>query len=223
MGRLACVLIGALFGVLVAAVASAQAPAAPAALVLEASGGITPAVRPYTEIVGETTLTLSRGARVAFLHYQTCRTVAVSGGSLTVTTAAYSIAGGTKESDVRSPCPRKVSVRGGGELGGAVFRSMPGRAGVTLQPEASFVLVGPRAGEFSTARITRDDSRIVEGPIQDKVFRWPAGAAPLAPSTAYELVLIPTSTADRSVTVRFSTPATAAPAGQEPLVVIGVD
>ena len=220
MKRLARVLIAVLPGVLFAGIASAQAPAA---LVLEASGSIAPAVRPYTEIVADTTLALSGGARLMFLHYQTCRTVAVTGGSLTVTVGSYSIAGGTKSSDVLAPCPRKVSVRGGGELGGAVFRSLPGSRGLVIQTEAAFVLVGPQASEFASARIMRDDAPIAQGPIRDKVFRWPAGAAPLAPSTGYELVLVPASATDRSVTVRFTTPSTAAPAGQEPLVVIGVD
>ena len=85
------------------------------------------------------------------------------------------------------------------------------------------MLVGPRAGDFVTARITRDDATLGEGPIRDRVFRWPTGATPLAPSGAFELTLVPKAAGERVVTTRFATPAVAAPAGQEPLIVINVD
>lgn len=187
---------------------------------LETSGTVAPAVKPYTEIQGGTTLTLSGQAKVVFAHYQTCKTVTVVGGAVTVTAASYATRDG-KQSDVVMPCPRKVSVSGSGELGGVVYRSVANR-GLTLQSEAAFVLVGQRASDFVTARITRDDAPVAEGPIRDQVFRWPAGTTPLAPNTAFELTLVPAA-GERVVTTRFSTPATAAPAGQAPLVVISVD
>lgn len=199
--------------------ASAQAPAG---LVLETSGTIAPAAKPYTEIAGGTTLTLSGGARLVFAHYQTCKTVTVVGGTVTVTAASYVTRDG-KQSDSVMPCPKKVNVRGGGELGGVVYRSVAANRGLTLQTQAAFVLVGQRAADFLTARITRDDAPVAEGPIRDRVFRWPADATPLAPATTFELTLVPTRAGDRVVTMRFATPAIAAPAGQEPLVVISVD
>ena len=199
--------------------ASAQSQAA---LVLETSGTITPAVKPYTEIPGGTTLALSSGARLVFSHYHTCRTVTVVGGTVTVTVASYGTRDG-KQSETTMPCPKKVNVRGGGELGGVVYRSVSTSRALTLQPEAAFVLVGPRAAEYVTARITRDDAPVAEGPIHDRVFRWPKGVAPLAPDTAFELTLVPARAGDRAVTTRFSTPAVASPVGQEPLVVITVD
>jgi hypothetical protein len=194
---------------------------APVGLLLETSGTITPAVKPYTELPSGTTLTLSGGARVVFAHYQTCKTVTVVGGTVTVTAASFATRDG-KQTDVLMPCPKKVNVRGGGELGGVVYRS-PTRAGLTLQTEPAFVLAGQRASDFVTARITRDDATVAEGPIRDRVFRWPAGTTPLAPSTAFELTLVPKGAGERVVTTRFATPAIAAPAGQEPLVVISVD
>ena len=198
--------------------ASAQTQAG---LVLETSGAITPAVKPYTEIAGGTTLTMAGGARLVFSHYQTCKTVTVVGGTVTVTAASYATRDG-KQTDAAMPCPKKVNVRGG-ELGGVVYRSVSTSRALTLQTQAAFVLVGPRAGEYVTARITRDDAPVAEGPIRDRVFRWPDGITPLTADTAFELTLVPTRAGDRAVTTRFSTPAIAAPAGQEPLVVITVD
>src|SRR2546423_3275497 len=83
--------------------ASAQAPAG---LVLEATGTISPAVRPYTEITGGTTLALSGGAKLVFVHYQSCKTVTVVGGAVTIQPASYAAKDG-KQSDVSTPCPRK--------------------------------------------------------------------------------------------------------------------
>jgi hypothetical protein len=218
MKRLALVAV-VLAGLAWVGTASAQGPAG---LVLETSGTVTPAAKPFTEIAGGTTLTLSGGARLVFAHYHTCKTVTVVGGSVTVTAASYVTRDG-KQSDAAMPCPKKVNVRGVGELGGVVYRSISANRGLTLQTEAAFVLVGQRAADFPTARITRDDAQVAEGPIRDRVFRWPAGATPLAPDTAFELTLVPARAGDRAVTTRFSTPAIAAPAGQEPLVVISVD
>lgn len=202
-----------------ARVASAQASAG---LVLEMSGSINPPVRSYTEIPGGTALTLADGARLVFVHYQTCKTVTVVGGTVTITPGMYITKGG-KQSEERTPCPKKVSVRGGGELGGVVYRSVSASRGLTLQAEAAFVVSGPRASEFTVARITRDNAVVAEGPIRDQVFRWPAGTTPLSPDTAFELTLVPARAEDRPVTIRFATPAVAAPANQAPLVVIGVD
>jgi hypothetical protein len=217
MGRAALVAVGMLA---TASTASAQASAG---LVLEASGSINPPVRAYTEIPGGTALNLADGARLVFAHYQTCKTVTVvGGGTVTVTAGSYITKGG-KQSDERTPCPKKVSVRGGGELGGVVYRSVSANRGLTLQSEAAFVVSGHRAADFAVARITRDGAVVAEGPIRDQVFRWPAGTTPLSPDTAFELTLVPARAEERPVTIRFATPAVAAPANQAPLVVIGVD
>ena len=203
-------------------IVSAWSAEAPVGLVLETSGSITPAVRSFTEIPGGTALALAESARLVFVHYQTCRTITVVGGTVTITSGSYITKGG-KQSEERTPCPKKVSVRGGGELGGVVYRSVTASRGLTLPAEAAFVLSGHRAADFVTARITRDGGVVAEGPIRDQVFRWPAGTTPLSPDTAFELTLVPTRAEERPVTIRFATPAVPAPPSQAPLVVIGVD
>src|SRR5207237_4398783 len=135
-----------------------------AGLVLNTSGTSTAAAKPLTEIAGGTTLTLSGGARLVFAHYQTCKTVTVVGGTVTVTAGSYITRGG-KQSDAAMPCPKKVNVRGGGELGGVVYRSISANRGLTLQTEAAFVLVGQRAADFLTARLTRADAQAAQGQL----------------------------------------------------------
>ena len=51
------------------------------ALVLEKTGATVPEVQPYNEIAVGTTVSLQPGARLVFLHYQTCRTVTAVGGT----------------------------------------------------------------------------------------------------------------------------------------------
>jgi hypothetical protein len=206
---------------IVATVRAAPAEA-PAGLILEVSGTVSPSVRPYTEIPSGTALSLSRGAHLVFVHYQTCKTVTVTGGTVTISAASYATRDG-QQTDMPTPCPKKVNVRGGGELGGVVYRSVSANRGITLPVEAAFVLSGPRASSFASARVSRDRALVAEGAIRDQVFRWPAGTAPLPPDTTFELTLVPIRAEDRPVTIRFATPAVAAPPGQAPLVVIGVD
>ena len=106
---------------------------------------------------------------------------------------------------------------------------------VMLQRDPDVLVFGEDVGFFGGVfRVTEGlqqrygdarvfDAPIAEGPIRDRVFRWPDGATPLTADTAFELTLLPARAGDRAVTTRFSTPAIAAPAGQEPLVVITVD
>ena len=61
------------------------------ALVLEKSGATTPEVQPYSEIAVGATVSLSSGAKLVFLHYQTCRTVTVVGGKVAFASYTYTI------------------------------------------------------------------------------------------------------------------------------------
>ena len=149
-------------GVALATTGTASAQGS-AGLVLETSGSINPPIRSYTEIPGGTALSVSDSAKLVFVHYQTCKTVTVVGGTVTITPGSYITKGG-KQSDERTPCPRKVSVRGGGELGGVVYRSVSANRGLTLQTEAAFVVSGPRASDFAVARISREGAVTVTVP-----------------------------------------------------------
>ena len=184
------------------------------ALVLDVSGASIPGVRPYDEILEDAKISLPGGARLVFLHYHTCRTVTVVGGRIRFGAETYSIIGGTKESDARTPCPRTVTVKPGGEMAGALIRSLGG-AGLSMSSRPTFVVAGPRAADFASVRVSRGDTKVLEAPLEDRHFRWPSTAEPLAVGPEYELAFIPT-TAD-AVPVRLKlmiTPTAVEPAGE---------
>jgi hypothetical protein len=175
--------LGTALAVLVAA-APAQFRQA-AGVVLEVSGPSTPALAPFTEIADQTTIRLGPESRFVFVHYHTCRTVTLVGGQLTAGVEEYRVSGGTR-SEKETPCPRAIKLLAGGETAGVLFRS---RAAVRLPVEPAFVVVGPRAGDVASVRITRGSETVVEAPLEDRRFRWPTGVPALRASMQYELVL----------------------------------
>jgi hypothetical protein len=211
----------ALLALLVALPPAAGQPARPgAALVLETGGTPAPAFRPYTEIPAGTTISLAGGARVVFVHYRTCRTVTVVGGTVTVTAEAYAPAGGAAATETPAPCPRPVTLTRGGEVvvGGFLTRSI-GPA-LTLAPRPSFVLAGPRSGDFTAVRVSQEGREVLTVPLTGAGLHWPAGAPALTVSTVYDLVLLPASP-EAPLTLRFRV---AAPeAVGEALTVISVE
>lgn len=191
------------------------------ALVLEKSGAMTPEVQPYSEIAVGTTLSLQSGARLVFLHYQTCRTVTVVGSKVAFASYTYTITGGSKPQEVRTPCPPTVRLRGQGEVAGTLMRSI--LPGVRLSTSPAFVLVGDRADDFAAVRVSRAGTRILEAPLAGRGFRWPTGAAPLGANADYELVLVPKTEGRPRVTVKFRAEGEAPPAAGGQFTLISVD
>ena len=205
-----------------ASLVHAQAPA-PLALVLETRGTTRPAVQAYTELSGASPVSLSPGARLVFLHYGTCRAVAVVGGTLTLTAQGYSLAGGKTESETPRPCPRTVRVRDGvvGGVGGVVLRGP--RPPLTLPPQPALVLTGPRADDFGTARITRGGQTLVEGSLEGRQFHWPAATPALAVGGGHQLMLVPRAPGGSTVTIPFTVGDPPADPAQDAPILIAVE
>src|SRR5436190_6705102 len=91
------------------------------ALVLEKTGTTVPEVQPYSEIAIGTTVSLQPGARLVFLHYQTCRTVTAVGSTVAFGGLTYTITGGSTPQEVKTPCPPRTG-RVDGESAGVVLR-----------------------------------------------------------------------------------------------------
>jgi len=195
-------------------------PATRAALVLEVSGSTTPLLKPYREIVSGTTVALAPSSRVVFLHYETCRTFTVSGGTVGFSAGAPpAIQGAVSQSDVRVQCPRKVA--GSGSSAATIFRSAaPTR--VTLAAAPSFVLVGRRADEFVRVRILRGGEEILARPLDGPRFEWPEGAAPLAPGD-YQLSFVSAREGIEPVVVQFRANAIPPSSGDAEMTLITVD
>jgi hypothetical protein len=214
MTRLAtAVLLAALVALLGGGV-GAQAPPPVSALVLEATGTSRPAVQPYSEVRAGTTFELGSGAKLVLFHYHTCRTLGLTGGKVTVNADGFAPSGGSTTLDERRPCPRRVNV--GGEAGGAVLRGAG--QGPTMSTRPTFVLLGPRAEDFATVRVTREKALVLEAPLATRRFEWPAGTAALAAGALYELTLVPRASGSEA-TFAFTATAAGDPAGELPVLV----
>ncbi len=188
-------------------VASADAQPKPAvALVLDVAGGKIAGVEPFREIAADTTVAVPAGVRLVFQHYGTCRKVTLVGGTAVFRTDGVDISG-TQPSDVRAACPRKITLKGDGASAGVVMRSLgPPRVAVAARPE--FVIVGPRAAEFSTLRVRKGDQVLVEHRLAaGRPLPWPASVPPLAASANYEIELVPAGAGGSSIVVGIRTEA----------------
>ena len=183
-----------------------------AALVLEASGESVPVMQPFSEIPANTMVSLAPGAKLVFLHYRTCRTVAITGGMISFSAEGYFQRGGTKQFDVQRPCPRTIRLKASAEMTGGVIRSdqqgapplQPIQPVVVLSTQPAFVLVGPRASDFASVRVSHAGQVVLEAPLEGRRFRWPTGAAPLVAEAEYELTLIPKTTGAAAPTLKFA-------------------
>lgn len=184
----------------VPSVAEAQTASA---LVLEKSGATVPDVQPYTEVAVGTTVSLGSSTKLVFLHYLSCRTVTVVGGHVAFGAYTYTATGGGRPQELRTPCPPMVRLRGQGEVAGVLMRSISPNVRLSVTP--SFVLVGERADDFATVRVSRGEATLLEASLAGRGFRWPSGTAPLAVNTDYDLLLVPKAKDQTRVTVRFRT------------------
>jgi hypothetical protein len=206
------------------------------ALVLKKTGTTVPDVQPYSEIPVGTTVLLQPGARLVFHHYQTCRTVTTVGGTVTFGGLTYTITGGSAPQEVKASCPRTGRV--GGENAGTVMRFSGGQAGqdpfgAARAPDLSFIsrlslsptftLVGARADDFASIRVSQGGTTLLEAPLSGRGFRWPARTAPLVANTDYELILIPRAGDKTHVTVKFRAEGGSSPAAGDHLTLIRVD
>lgn len=216
----------ALWAALLASMLNANGASAEggAALVLEQSGTTVPALAPYSEIVPGTAIKLSGGARLVFLHYQTCTTVTVVGGEIAVGQASYSAANGSTPVAVRTTCPVKVRLRERAAPGvaGITMRSISPPSGLSTRPR--FVVVGQGAEAITRVRVVREGGGIVlEGSLTGREFRWPADAASLDPGSEYEIILLSQSSDNRQATVKFMPAEVSAATPAAPLTAIRVE
>lgn len=200
---------------------AAQTPPKPGvALVLEVSGGRIPGIEPYREITAGTTVTVPGGVRFVFQHYESCRRFVLVGGAATFRADGVDLSGG-RPSDTRVACPRKVTLKDDGASAAVVMRSI-GKPPVAVSPRPEFVIVGPRATEFTGLRVRRGSEIIVEQTFTaGRGFRWPHDAAPLPAAAYYELELVPARADAKPIVIRLRT--LEASAAEEAVTLVSVE
>jgi hypothetical protein len=177
---------------------------------------------PYSEIPASTTVVLPRGAKLVFLHYSTCRTVAVVGGKITFAGDTYTISGGTTEAESRGQCPRTVELSAEYQTGGILLRGRQVNT-LTLSPSPMLVLIGKRAGDFAWVRVSQGDREVLIAPLEGRQFRWPSQVPPLTDDHQYELALVPRKAGAETVTKQFRVQAPATPSSGETLTLLKVE
>ena len=208
--------LGLLAGVLLRD-AHAQAGSA---LVLEKNGRSEPELQPYSEIRDGSTVSLTPGARLVFLHYGTCRIVTVVGGRIAMAAHTYTVTGAPRPHEVRAPCPQKARLKDETDTAGVTARAGPPALRLSATP--TFVLTGSRADEFATVRISRGETALMEAPLAGRKFGWPADAAPLA-ADDYEVAFVPRAPGKPPMIMRFRVEGERpAPSGQ-PVTLIQVE
>ena len=171
-----------------AALGIAQAAAqVPAAMVLEVSGTTEPRLEALTEIEPGSSAVLSPGARLTFVHYKTCRTVSVEGGSLRWRLTDFSATGKLLSEQKR--CPRRFTLAAGGssQVSGLMLRGAPR----IMATRPILLLTGPAAGAFNAAEIRLDDKVVANLAMSGQRAALPDGAPALTAGKTYALVLLP--------------------------------
>lgn len=197
-----------------------------AALVLEKTGASAPDVKPYTEIQVGNVIALTGKATLVFLHYGTCQTIAVVGGTITFSEQAYDVKDGVKEILPGGRCPQKVRLqaRSGPQLGGAMFREVRPKlaAPLVVPPRPVFIMTGEHLSDFTSLKISKGDTVVLTAAIEGPTFRWPA-EAPLADGHVYDLAFVPKASSEAAViTLKFTVRAPG-DAKQDQLVVVTID
>lgn len=106
-------------------------------------------------------------------------------------------------------------------MAGVLMRSISGEVRLSVSP--TFVLVGARADDFATVRISREGTALLEAPLTGRGFRWPTGMAPLVANADYEMVLVPKVDGTTRVTLRFRAESGTPTAAGAQLTLISVD
>jgi hypothetical protein len=198
----------------------AEAQPHPAAVVLEVEGTTVPALRAYREISPGTTVTLGSGARVVLLHYQTCTTVTVVGGTVALpANRPPVISGAGSKTEASGHCPRRVAASA--SAAATLFRSIsriPDPPMTSTRP--TFLLIGERADVFSAVQVLGPDRQELSAALHEPKFQWPHDAPPLGASRVYELILVPARPDADPLRFRFRTAAKDSADEEAPIVLL---
>jgi hypothetical protein len=206
----------------------AVAQSSPAvALVTDVEGRTDPAVEPFSEMPAGSTVRLAQGATMNVLFYESCEELSIIGaGQVTFTEDELRIADARVTSRQSTPCPRKVTVRKDGTVGGVLIRGFPTVKTVpTLSPTPGFIFAGRSAKAYDHIQVAHGDTVVLDAKLTSPSFAWPRGTPPLEPGIMHTLVLVPAASAGPAAkTVHFNFAAAAPNAtGVAPVTVIRLE
>ena len=184
---------GVILGVAALMSCGASQAGEPAALVVELSGEIEPALFPFSEIEDGTEIRLGEETRLGFVHYGTCKMVVMIGGEVRIERRRYMIRRGRVESERAQDCPREVVLDEEGTAAGVLMRGAESagvlmRSGetVSVMPlRPSFVFAGARADGIASVAVGAGDAVVATLPAEGRRAAWPETAPDLEADTVY--------------------------------------
>ncbi len=209
--------------------APAAAQSAPAvALVTDVGGRTEPVVEPFSEMPAGSTVRLAPGTTLNVLFYSSCEELSIAGaGQVTFTEDELRIADARVASRQSTPCPRKVTVRKDGTVGGVLIRGAPTvKTAPALSPTPGFIFAGRAAKAYDRILIAHGNTVVLDAGLTTPSFTWPRGTPPLQPGILHTLVLVPaaSATGQGAKTVRFDfAPAAPNATGVTPVTVIRLE
>jgi hypothetical protein len=171
-------LFGVSLAVLAEGVRAQAASGPPAGIVMSVTGVTTPRLAAYAEIPSDSGVQISRGASLTFLHYERCKLVTVTGGTLMLTPTDYASDGKTV-SETATACPVVQA------LNAQTAATSP----VRLPSKPDIIFTGA-AGARVTGMSIAEDGRVSPAElhldVMNRRVHLPSGAA-LQPNVRYRL------------------------------------
>lgn len=145
----------------------------PVALVTDYAGGKGSKIEAFSELTEGQTLTLGAKDRVTVLHYRSCKSLTITGGTIHISRQAVTQDGGTREEAPGEACPQELTVATAGVGGGALVRAV----GFSTIPSAleSCILVGAQASKISAVAVGQNDTPLFTAKVQGRRLEIPAG------------------------------------------------
>jgi hypothetical protein len=174
-------------GLAVLVLAAPAAWSAPAALVTDVAGQVTPAVGAFDEVDAGTELRLGQGSTLVIEHYASCEAAKVTAGVIGIGADGLDLSRATVAERSGIDCPEAVTLHQGEMIGaGIVLRSADRPTRVPLAPD--IVIAGGGSG-FDSLRVEQDGRPVWTVPVRGGRVDWPEGRRFLTDQGSYLLVL----------------------------------
>jgi|GEM_PF-3670521 len=146
------------------------------ALVTALSGVTVPGVRPFGDLQPGTTVDLGSAGRLGLVHYKSCRSATIEGGTVAIGANDFEVTGGKIVTEGKQACPKQMSISGGGAAtaGGVVMRAAGHRAEVDVN--GTMAVVGAKADQVTLVIFENFLHRVVgQAPVKDRQLVWSEG------------------------------------------------
>ncbi len=174
-------------GLLLLLATTPAAWSAPAALVTDVGGQVTPAVGAFDEVDAGTELSLGSGSTLVIEHYASCEAAKVTEGVVGVRADGLDLSRASVAERWKVDCPEVVTLHQGEMIGaGIVLRSADRPTRVPLAPD--IVVAGGGSG-FDSLSVEQEGKLVWTIPVRGGHVDWPKGPRFLTDQGTYLLVL----------------------------------